>query len=246
MKPGVLAGAAVVVSMAGAGQAFAGVSGYAGGSYLNTNVDIGGLEGEDSGWGLEGMAAYSGMGLGLQVGAAYADSDAGDGAFAADGHVNFSPPFGRIGAFVAGGDASDATYWAVGGEGEVYVGPVTLAAAFGYASLEDDVTSWAVDGEVRFFATENLRIQGEAGYANIDADIAEDTAITLGASAEYKFGFMPVSIIVGYAHAELDETDLTTDSFSIGGRLSFGGSLKDRDRNGGGLPGLSSFTSSLI
>ena len=245
MKTRVLAGAAAMFALAG-GQAFA-AAGYVGAAYLDAETDVGGFEADDDGWGLEGAAAFEvSPAMGAQVGVAFADSDEGDDAFSADGHLNLRNEQRLIGGFIAAGEAADETFWAIGGEGELYMSQLTLAGAIGYASFEDDVDSWALDGEARFFLSDNFKIEGKAGYANIDSDFGDDDLTTLGIGAEYQFGAAPLSILASYQHGEFDEADLSTDAFTIGARWNFGaGSLKDQDRTGASLPGLSSFTSSL-
>jgi hypothetical protein len=149
-----------------------------------------------------------------------------------------------IGVFANLTDSDDETLWAFGAEGELYMSDLTLAGAVSYSS-EDEDEAWGLDGEARYFVTSNFRLEGEVGFANFETGGGDDSAVSVGAGAEYQFAQTPFSVFGGYQHAEFDEADLSTDAFTIGGRFNFGGSLLDRDRKGASLPGLSSFTGAL-
>jgi hypothetical protein len=49
---------------------------------------------------------------------------------------------------------------------------------------------------------------------------------------EYEFAAVPVSIGAHYNHFEFDDADVDGNVWSVSLRYNFGGSLKDRDRNG--------------
>jgi hypothetical protein len=247
MRTTTLFGAAAVLAL-GSGQALAGSSaGYVGAAYLNSETEIGGAEVEGDGWGADGAAAFElSPDMGLQLGALFVDDDDSDeNAFSLNGHLNLRNDKRLIGVFANLTDADDETLWAFGAEGELYMSDLTLAGAVSYSS-EDEDEAWGLDGEARYFVTSNFRLEGELGFANFEGGGGgDDSAVSLGAGAEYQFEQTPFSVFAGYQHAEFDEADLSTDAFTIGGRFNFGGSLLDRDRKGASLPGLSSFTGAL-
>jgi hypothetical protein len=151
-----------------------------------------------------------------------------------------------IGGFLGFGDVSDDTFWTIGAEGEYYMLNVTLAAALSYANFDDsDSDAWGLDGEVRIFPIETLRIEGELGFGGVDTPLGDDDVFTIGIGGEYLFDAVPISVFINYEHDEFDETDLSGDAFFIGGRWNFGGTLRVRDLTGVSLPGLSRFTGSL-
>jgi hypothetical protein len=243
MKTRLVLGAAAVLSLAG-GQAHAAGNGYVGAAYIESETDIGPAEIEEDGWAIEGATAFKASPrLSAQLGASFADSDDGDNSFAMNGHLNSRNSKRLIGAFAGVGEVADDTFWAVGAEGELYKGNVTLAGAVGYGTFDDsDTDTLGLDGEIRYFASPNFRIDGEVGFSNIDSGGGEEDATTFGVGAEYQLASTPFSIFGGLSRTEFDEADDTTDTFSIGGRLNFGGTLRDRDRKGASLPGLSQFT----
>jgi hypothetical protein len=236
MKTNALWGAGAVLALA-TGQAHAG-PGYVGAGYLNAEVESGGFETEGDSWGIDGAAAFeTSPGVGLQFGAVIVeDADA----FSLNGHFNLRDADSLIGVFVDLSGDDDDTRWAFGAEGEIYASDLTIAAAAGFSG-EDDADVWGLDGEARYFITDNFRIEGELGFADDDVD----SVVTVGAGGEFQFAETPLSIFGGYQHAEFDEADLSSDIFTIGARLNFGGTLLDRDRKGASLPGLSQFTGAL-
>jgi hypothetical protein len=241
MKTNALWGAGAVLALA-TGQAHAG-PGYVGGAFVSSEAEfevplVGVVEVEDDGWGIDGAAAFeTSPGVGLQFGALIVeDADA----FSLNGHFNLRDTDSLIGVFVDLSGTDDDTRWAFGAEGEIYASDLTIAAAAGFSG-EDDADVWGLDGEVRYFLTDNFRIEGELGFTDDDID----SIVAIGAGGEFQFAETPFSIFGGYRHSEADETEASLDTFTIGARFNFGGTLLDRDRNGASLPGLSQFTGAL-
>lgn len=136
------------------------------------------------------------------------------------GHANWrDPQRGLIGVF---GGAGDATNWffsssvrhgLIGGEGQVYWGPVTFYGQAGYASTLGDVSSafvesiqaWFVRGTARIYVNPNFRLEGTVLYADGDyafgpgnpGDLNFETWLWR-AKAEYKFAASPFSMFVTY------------------------------------------------
>lgn len=239
-------GAVGAVALLVAAPAFA-ATGYVGAAYTRAQVDAGLGDNDTDAFGVEGAVAFNAaQSLGLDLDAAYADSDDSDSVTAGTAHVYAKGGAHKFGAFVGLADAGDTVY-SVGVEGQVAIGPqVTLAGAVGYASADDtDVDAIGVDAEARFFVTDNFRLNGKLGYANLDGPGGDDDLISVGVGAEYQLAATPVSFRAGYEHSEFDTADISSDAFTVGIRYNWGGSLKDRDTNGPSFAGLSSLTGAL-
>lgn len=222
-------------------------TGYVGAAYQRAEVDTGLGDADSDSFGVEGAAAFNAtQSLGLDVDAAYSDSDDSDSAFGGAAHLYAKGTGYKFGGFAGIADVADETVWSVGVEGQRNFGQFTLAGAIGYANADDaNIDAYGVDVEGRFFATDNFRIDGKIGYANLDAGVGDDDALTGGVGAEWQFATMPISLRANYAHTELDTADVSSDAFTLGVRYNWGGSLKDRDENGPSFAGLSSLTSAI-
>jgi hypothetical protein len=243
MKSVLISALSAVALLAVAPAANAG-SGYVGAAYTRAEVDTGFGDDDADGYGIEGAYAFQATpSLGVQIDGAFNDTD-DDEAYGVTGHVHARNDSYLFGGFVGLADVADETVWSVGLEGEKYYNNVTVAAAAGYASADDsDADIYGVDGQVRYFLSDNFRIQGALGYAKVEAGPADDNVWSAGVGGEYQFAALPVSVFGGYSHSEFDDADISSDAFTIGVRYNFGGSLKDRDRKGASLAGLSSLTS---
>lgn len=242
----VLIGALSAVALLAVAPAANAGSGYVGAAYTRAEVDTGFGDDDSDGYGIEGAWAFKATpSLGVQIDAAFSDSDdSNNEAYGLTGHVNARNDKYLVGGFVGLADIADETVWSVGVEGEKYFNNVTVAGAFGYANADDsDADIWGVDSQVRYFLTDNFRIQGALGWAKVEAGPFDDNAWSAGVGGEYKFAAVPVSVYGGYTRTEFDDANISSDAFTIGVRYNFGGSLKDRDRNGASLAGLSSLAS---
>jgi hypothetical protein len=224
-------------------------SGYVGAAYTRAEVDTGFGDADADGYSIDGAWAFApSSGLGIQVDAGYADADGSDNeTYGVTGHVHARNDKYLFGGFVGLADAADETIWSAGLEGEKYYDNVTLAGAIGYANADDsDADIYGADAQVRYFLSDNFRIQGALGYAKVEAGPADDNVWSAGVGGEYQFASVPVSLFGNYAHSEFDDADVSSDAFTVGVRYNFGGSLKDRDRKGASLAGLSSLISSAF
>ena len=117
-----------------------------------------------------------------------------------------------------------------------------------YSTADDlDVDVTAIDGELRFFPSDNTRISGNVGYGNFDAGAGvDDNFWSLGVGGEFQFDAYPVSLFAGYQRTSFDEADLESDAINVGVRWNFGGTLFDRDRSGANLGGTRGVVSRLF
>lgn len=234
----VLFGAASLLAMAAPSLALA-QNGYVGLDYYNTDVD--GF-GSDDAWGASGAAELT-RNFAIDGGILSNDDDTSVGA---TGHLYWNNSQHLFGGFLSVADAEDSTLWSAGAEGQLYAGPATFAGAISYGRDDDaDVDATGVNGEARYFFADNVRIEGGLGWFNVDTPLGDDNVLSFGAGGEYQFAAAPISVGLAYTHATLDEADVDADTFAATVRWNFGGSLRERDRTGAALAGLSGVGSAL-
>ena len=83
-----------------------------------------------------------------------------------------------------------------------------------------------------FYITDNFVVGATYGVGSLENAGGEADTTNYGLSAEWQFGSMPLSLLAGYQHWELDDIDYETDALTVGVRWNFGGSLIERDRAG--------------
>lgn len=180
----------------------------------------------------------------------------------ADSYGYVSHYYYRTDDFAAGllsglGQVSDDIY--VGNQSETmgvigldvhaYVDRLTLAGQFAYWSTLNDndhisqiKEAYQASGELRYFATDNLKLVGHLTYdwsAN-EGDEFPWEAISYGAGAEYLFDAFPVSIFADYTRIEgkigsdaIGFDHMDSDLFRAGLAIHFNSdSLISEDRNG--------------
>ncbi len=237
-------GAAAVLALAVPGVAAAQATGYVGAVYANSDSDAG----DDSdAWGVEGAVAFSGSGsIVFEVDAAAIEPDEGDTSTALVGHVYARNDDHLFGGFVGISDNNDSNTWFAGLEANKYFTNWTLAGAVAYGNNDDaEADGWGVNAEARYFVTDNFRLQANVGWASIDSDAGDDDATQLGVGGEYQFNAIPISIAAGYAHTEFSDADFEADTVTVGVRYNWGGTLRDRDRNGASQAGIAGIASAI-
>jgi hypothetical protein len=246
-----LLGAAAILTIAMPVTAQAETNGYLGATWGSVDVESPIGDADDDVIGIDGAVAFGGNGgLGFELDASYASFDEADSNNASvAGHV-----FGRnashlFGAFASYTDADDTTFWSAGIEAEKYLSNWTLAGSLGLGKLEEDVLDtetdlWGVNGEARYFVNDNLRLEAGLGWSYLNVDAApgdvDDDAISYNLGAEWQFSGAPISLLAGWSQTESDESEIENSALTVGARWNFGGgTLKDRDRTGASLAGLS-------
>jgi hypothetical protein len=243
MRTWIIGAAALLAVAAAPSVASAQASGYVGVTYNNVDVNHGG---SDNSWGAEGAVAFSGSSqISFEVDGAISDGDHSDTVGGITGHVFTRNDSYLFGGFVGFTNGNDDTTWSAGLEANKYFDRWTLAGAVGYANDNDsDVDGWGVNAQARFFPTDNIRLQANVGWAQVNFPGDNDNAWTAGVGAEYQFSTIPVSIGAGYNHVELNDTDLSANVWSVSLRYNFGGgTLYDRDRHGASQADLVNFGS---
>lgn len=233
-KMALLAAAAVAVM---ATPAMAG--GYVGAVYGNTDVD-----GSDADtWQVEGAFGHNGGSWGLQGDASVGNTDVtGSDAdhHTIAGHLYWQGSGWRLGGVLASANLDDSgtevEELVYGVEGTFDFGPSTVAnASYTFGEIEifgSDVDTWNIDGGLNFYSGDNFRFGGTLGVGNLEAPGVDADTFTAGVNAEWAPLQAPVSFTFGYNHFDVDNAflgGLETDSFSIGARWNFGGTLRERD-----------------
>jgi hypothetical protein len=175
------------------------------------------------------------------------------------------------------GGAGDATNWfnnssvrhgLIGGEAQVYWGPVTLYGQGGYNSTLGSISNtfvesfqaWFVRGTARVYVNPNFRLEGTVLYADGDYSFVPAAGTSLSfetwlwrAKAEYKFASAPFSLFAMYEGSQTKATDrepfetefhkLTDHRIMAGIRLYLNeNTLQFNDRNGTTLDIISPFS----
>lgn len=246
MKKTLFASAFALAALVSA-PAFAQATGFVGASASHTEVDAFGFEGESQGLALGGSVAAPVGGLTLQVDGALSDSEDSDVGTSVAAHLAAGLGAGRVGAFVGVSELGGEDLWTVGVEGQAFTSDqLTLAGTLAYFGAEQsDVDGWGVGGQARYFVSDNFRVDGTLGYVDADAGFVNVDGWTAGVGAEYQLAGSPLSVFGGYTHADIEDLDLKSDTFSIGVRYNFGADLKQRDRSGASLPGASAILAGL-
>jgi opacity protein-like surface antigen len=235
----ILTASVAAAALLSAAAAQAQTAGYVGANYARTDGQVAGFDVESDGFEIEGSTAFTtGNGLGVAVDGAFGDAEDADSVWTATGHLNTNLGGARVGGFAGFVTSDGDTLWGVGAEGQADLAPNTvLYGQLGYGKADDlDLDAWAVRAELRQYVTENFKLAGAVGYITADQDLAGDLdAWTFGADAEYQFAGTPFSVFGGYERLEFDDVDADADTFRIGVRYTFGGSLRARDAAGAEL-----------
>jgi hypothetical protein len=238
-----LMGAVGALALLAAAPAYAETGGFVGASYERLDAD----DAEADGFAINGAAAYDAApSVGVEVEAGYVDFEETDGSYGVTGHVYSDGGSYKFGGFLGLSDSEDAdTFFGGGIEGATHLTNVTLVGALGYGEA-DETGIWSIDGEARYFVTDNFRLQGKLGYGRVEFDGADDSDLwRYGVGGEFQLDAAPVSLFADVSIFDFEEADEIT-AFSIGARWNFGNfSLRDRDTMGPTFAGVSTVGSQI-
>jgi hypothetical protein len=220
--------------------------GYVGLEYGAGSIDAPGPDTDSDIWQGEGAVGFGGAGWGAQVNGAVAaiDSDTGDAdAWDLGGHLWWDGGGWRFGGVVAVTEVDpdigggDVTEWAYGIEGTWAV--TTNADLIGSLTAgESDVDGggdadlWNLDAQGIFFANPNMSFGALLGFGNVDGGGADSDTFSYGINAEFQPWSAPISITIAWNGFDIDDSDVTSDVFSIGARWNFGGgTLQERHQS---------------
>lgn len=234
---------AAVAALAAAAPSFAQSVGSVGANYTHSEVEFGSFEAEGDVFSVDGNVAFdvaNAWTLTLDGAIAY-DDDAIDDefGFTGTGALTYGMGDSRIGGFIGAAEAADETLVGGGLVAETYMQNLTLSGQVGYGQVDDaDIDLWGLNGEARYFVSNNFRLDGSLGYVSAESGGVDADGWTVGVGGEYQLAASPISFTAGYRHSELNDLDVSEDAFTVGVRYSFGGDLRARDRAGANVGGL--------
>lgn len=214
--------------------------GHLAGSYGTMTFDIDDWEGEDSinSWSVDGSASIpAGDTFSFQLDASYAgvsdDEFSGDSA-TGSAHAIFHGDGFDVGGYVGAISTEDITAWVFGGEYAAFIGNSTVTLSAGYAMTEiedvdDDIDLYGVNGEYRYYVTDNFRLDGRLGFQRAtDGELDEDF-LSYGVGGEWRPDSMPFGVIASVDRIDLQDFDASATSFQIGLRWTFGSAATLRE-----------------
>jgi len=216
--------------------ALAQVTGTVGVNASHSEAELGNLSADDDAYGINGGVSIPvGGSLSVLLDASYSHADDADtDLVAGTAHLITRNDSHAFGGFIGLADVDDETAVIGGGEFAKFFSNSTFAVGAGYGQLDDsDVDLYGLNGEYRYFFTDNLRLDVGLGWTKADGQGADADIYTAGLGVEYRIPGSPVSVGASYLHGEADDFDADSDVFGITARWDFGnGSLKARDRTG--------------
>ena len=232
--------AAAVLALAVSAPAFAQQVGSVGAAYNWTQIEAGPFKTDGASANIDGSVALktqSPWTVTLNGAANVANNDFGNDTTAAGAvHATYAYADARFGGFVAAANPGNDNLFAVGLEGQKYLSDVTLAGVVAYGKADKaDADLWGARGEVRYFVTDDFRLDAGLGYTKVSANGGDTDVWTTGVGGEYKLAASPWSLFGAYAHSEANDFDIKSDTVNVGARYTFGGSLKTRDHAGADL-----------
>ncbi len=158
--------------------------------------------------------------------------------------------FAQLGKTITDPNSGDSSHWTAiygGAEAQLYIDNVTLYGKVGVSATGVDDSEWGelssvfAEAKIRYFVTDNLRLDAYVGLdsAKIDDYSVKLTTAKIGAGIEYKFDNSPISAFgqVDYYSSE-DHGHGGIDGYRllVGLKFNFGDdTLKARDRSGPSL-----------
>ncbi len=134
-----------------------------------------------------------------------------------------------------------ATHWRVGPQAQFYTDRATFYGQAWYGQehgvgIPDPMTEWGARAIVRTFVTDNLRLDAELTYVDINDSFVDAAGVIGAVQVNYRFTNQPWTLFARYQiDHPLEDATFVGDLHRVhlGARWSFGGStLKDDDRNG--------------
>jgi hypothetical protein len=219
---------AAVAALFAATPAFAQSGGSIGLNYTN-------IEDEADGYQLDGAFGSASGSFGFQIDGGFGNIEDEVDTQTIAGHAYWNGGGWRIGGVYAytnldtGSGSASETAYGIEGTRDLGTQAVVLASyTIGEIELSGDVeTSW-FDIGLNYYFTENFRVGASYGFGHLEEGGDEADTGNLRLNAEWQPWTTPVSFTLGYNSFDSDDLG-DTDSWSIGARWNFGGSLRQRD-----------------
>lgn len=220
---------AAAAALFAATPAFAQSGGSIGLNYTN-------IEDEADGYQLDGAYGSTSGSFGFQVDGGFGNIEDALDTQTIAGHAYWNGGGWRIGGVYAytnlddGSDSASETAFGVEGTWDIGTQAVALASyTIGESELGGDVDTSFFDIGLNYYFTENLRVGASYGFGSLEQGSAEADTNNLRLSAEWQPWTTPVSFTFGYNSFDADDGPAGLDTWSIGARWNFGGSLRERD-----------------
>lgn len=139
----------------------------------------------------------------------------------------------RVGGFAAVQNNEFFDIATVGAEAQKAFEQATLTGSVSYSDAAG-LEAWNAGVDAAYYPMNNVRLNAGVAYANIDNAGSVD-AWTYSVAAEYQFAATPYSVFAGYDSTQFDGINGDVDTFKVGFRYNFGGSLQAQDRSGANI-----------
>lgn len=139
----------------------------------------------------------------------------------------------RVGGFasVQNNEVLDIT--TVGAEAQKTFQQATLTGSAAYSDVAN-AEAWNLGVDGAYYPMNNLRLNATVAYSNIDGFGDNTDTWSYAAGAEYQFAATPYSVFASYEQTQFEDS-IDVDTFKIGFRYNFGGSLQAQDRSGANI-----------
>jgi hypothetical protein len=185
-------------------------SGHVGAEFGTLTADSGGTETDLDYLGVGGSVAFPvGSGLVAQINASLGSIDGGGTEVEQTGvsaNLGIRNAQYAIAGYVGFKDSDTVdTGFLVGGEYQHYMPQMTLVAGGGFGTFDDaDADVFGLEGELRYFFNDNLRLDGGVYYSKIEVGAGgEADGFGGGVGIEWKPDNFPISVFGGYGHGSL-------------------------------------------
>lgn len=157
-------------------------------------------------------------------------------------HAYHETPNNKVGGFIGAAAENGDTLWNGGLEAQLFPSDnFNLGGGVGYFNDHElDVEGWAAAANGTVFINDNLDVYANGGFAQGSIGNANNVfGWGAGAGVEYQLSTVPMSFYLGYDHSDIHDFDAKADEVSVGVTYSWSGSLKERERRGPSLRGIS-------
>lgn len=139
----------------------------------------------------------------------------------------------RVGGFASVQNNEMVDIATVGAEAQKTFEQATLTGSASYSDVAS-AEAWNLGVDGAYYPMNNLRLNATVAYANIDGFGDKTDTWTYAAGAEYQFAATPYSVFASYEQTQFEDS-IDVDTFKIGFRYNFGGSLQAQDRSGANI-----------
>ncbi|MGH6951855.1 MAG: hypothetical protein ACREH4_13365 [Vitreimonas sp.] len=149
-----------------------------------------------------------------------------------------------FGGFLSLEDFGFVSGLGLGVEGQLHLTNVLINGSLGYVDFQDaELSGYAAQVDGAYFFTPNFAVTGLVSYTEGDEGIDADWT-SYGVGGEWRFAGSPASVVFGYRHLDIEDSD--GDTWTLGFNIDLGtDSLQDRSRSGPSFNGASALHNNL-